>query len=136
MPRAWSTCSQRGCPTPTPPGQSRCALHERAADHDRGTAAERGYTGAGHRRFREAVLDRDPICVVCHVRVATVADHYPHSRRELLAKGLDPNDPQYGRGLCKPDHDASTAERQPGGFRITQLPARAPGVAPRRPPGP
>lgn len=64
------------------------------------------------------MLERDPICVVCLVRVSTVADHYPRSKRELEQLGLDSNDPQYGRGLCKRCHDRSTAERQPGGFRL------------------
>jgi 5-methylcytosine-specific restriction protein A len=62
------------------------------------------------------VLDRDPICVLCELAVSTVADHYPHSRRELIALHLDPDDPQYGRGLCKRCHDTETATNQPGGW--------------------
>lgn len=62
------------------------------------------------------MLDKDPICVACHLAVATVADHYPLSRRELVIRGMDPNDARHGRGLCKPCHDASTAREQPGGW--------------------
>jgi 5-methylcytosine-specific restriction enzyme A len=51
-------------------------------------------------------LERDPICVICGIAPATVADHYPLSRKELVARGMDPNDPAHGRGLCKPCHDS------------------------------
>jgi 5-methylcytosine-specific restriction protein A len=45
-----------------------------------------------------------------------VADHYPLSRRELVAQGLDADDSQYGRGLCHRHHSQETARLQPGGF--------------------
>jgi 5-methylcytosine-specific restriction protein A len=68
------------------------------------------------------VLERDPLCVVHLERgdhvLATVADHYPRSRRELEALGLDPNDPEYGRGLCASCHSRETARHQPGGWNI------------------
>ena len=110
-------CSVHGCATiyPTSEG-SRCVAHRREGDRRRGTATERGYTGKGHKAFRTAVLMRDPICVLCGVAFSTVADHYPRTRKELLELGLDPNDPQYGRGLCKTDHDRETAKNQPGGW--------------------
>lgn len=95
---------------------SRCAHHRRAADRQRGTAAQRGYNTAGHQRFRRSVLSRDPICVLCRLAQSTVADHYPRSRKELEALGLNPDDPQHGRGLCKPCHDTETAAHQPGGW--------------------
>ena len=44
----------------------------------------RVYRTAGHRRFRAAVLARDYTCVLCP-SFATVADHYPIDRRELVA---------------------------------------------------
>jgi 5-methylcytosine-specific restriction protein A len=114
MPRALSICSTPGCPNTTRSG--RCETCTKAADKARGTASERGYGGAGHRRFRREVLARDPICVLCHLEPSTVADHYPLSRRELEAQGLDPNDPQHGRGLGKRCHDRETAKNQPGGW--------------------
>lgn len=110
-------CSTPGCPTIYPATEgSRCPTHRAQADKARGTAAQRGYTSRGHQQFRRQVLHRDPVCVACHIAVATVADHYPHSRRELIDLGLDPNDSARGRGLCKTCHDQSTAQDQPGGW--------------------
>lgn len=116
-------CPALGCPTLTTGG--RCDIHARSADRRRGTARERGYRGAHVTRFRPAVLRRDPMCVctdeahghgpACLIQ-STVADHHPLSRRELVARGLDPNDPRHGRGLCKPCHDRHTSTAQPGGW--------------------
>lgn len=113
MPRAARTCNR--CPAVITTG-SRCDTCTRAAEQARGSAHQRGYTSTGHQHFRTAVLRRDPICVQCHTEWATVADHYPTSRRDLEATGLDPNDPTKGRGLCKPCHDRETAANQPGGW--------------------
>lgn len=108
-------CAVPGCPTLTPGG--RCPAHAKASDRARGTASQRGYTSKGHRRtFREQVLARDPICKVCRKARSTVADHYPVSRRDLIAQGLDPNDPKHGRGLCDTCHNRETAQHQPGGW--------------------
>ena len=106
-------CNVPGCPqlTDTP----RCADHTRAADNAR---PDRGvYSRAPHRRFRRRVLTRDPLCVLCGA-VATVADHWPVSRRDLVAQGLDPNDPACGRGLCHRCHSKETAANpeQRGGW--------------------
>lgn len=110
-------CSVHGCPTLYPASEgSRCPTHRKAADRARGTASDRGYNTPGHHAFRAAVLTRDPICVLCHRALSTVADHYPRSRKELIELGLNPNDPAAGRGLCKPCHDTETAHNQPGGF--------------------
>jgi len=113
-------CSVSGCPTIHDGPGSRCTVHEKAADRARGTASQRGYTSRGHQSFRSAVLTRDPVCVLCHTRLSTVADHYPLSRRELLELGLDPNDPTRGRGLCAPCHSRETAAHQPGGFNLRE----------------
>ncbi|RFA14570.1 hypothetical protein B7R21_06390 [Subtercola boreus] len=112
-------CSTPGCPTIYDSTESRCPQHTRTADQRRGTATQRGYTGTGHRVFRNQVITRDPICVICHTAQATVADHYPTSKRDLDAQGMDSNDPDHGRGLCKPCHDRSTAQEQPGGWHNT-----------------
>lgn len=56
------------------------------------------------------------MCVLCGKAPSVVADHWPLSRRELVARGLDPNDPRYGRGLCADCDRAQTARRQPGGW--------------------
>lgn len=74
------------------------------------------YSTAGHLAFRRAVLDRDPICVLCDIRVSTVADHFPLERRDLVSVGLDPNDPARGRGLCAQCHNQHTAATSPGGW--------------------
>lgn len=114
MARARKVCPVRGCSRLTAGG--RCAECRRKSDRERGTAADRGYTHRGHQLFRLAVLDRDPICVLCDLAPSTVADHHPLSRRDLVAAGLDPDDPKHGRGLCKRCHDRETARNQPGGW--------------------
>lgn len=115
MPRALKVCNGlpgKRCATLVESG--RCDSCKSQADRSRGTAAQRGYNTAGHRRFRRAVLRRDPICPCGSV--ATVADHWPLSRRELIEQGANPNDPAHGRGLCKPCHDSQTSQHQPGGW--------------------
>jgi 5-methylcytosine-specific restriction protein A len=116
MPKAWKVCATPQCPELVPADQSRCDDCTIEADKRRGTASERGYTSAGHKRFRKRVLQRDPICVVCRLKPSTVADHHPLSRRDLVAQGLDPDDPDRGRGVCKRCHDSETAAHQPGGW--------------------
>ena len=102
-----------GCGTLT--DQARCDAHRRAVEQARGSSTQRGYSSARHRRFRRLVLKRDPVCVLCGA-VATVADHYPTSRRDLVAADLDPDDPTRGRGLCHRCHSVETAKHQPGGW--------------------
>lgn len=109
-------CSRPGCGRLTTGG--RCPQCTRAADRARGTSRDRGYNTPGHQAFRTTVLDRDPICTVCRLAASTVADHWPHSRRELEAMRLDPNDPARGRGVCVSCHNKSTARLQPGGWNV------------------
>lgn len=113
-PRAARICTVRGCPEIVT-GASRCPAHVAEADARRGSSSSRGYDRA-HQRARSVVLDRDPICVLCHAAPSTVADHYPRDRRELVRLGLDPNDPSCMRGLCAPCHGRETARLQPGGY--------------------
>jgi 5-methylcytosine-specific restriction protein A len=112
--RALTVCSVPGCPTLTDTG--RCPEHRAEAERARGTARQRGYGRQHEQRFRPAVLARDPVCVLCQKAPAAHADHYPLSRRELVAAGLDPDDPRHGRGLCGPCHSRHTAQEQPGGW--------------------
>ena len=58
------------------------------------------------------MLERDPICVICHEAPATQADHYPLTLRQLVAKRMDPTDPKHGRGLCHSCHSRYTAINQ------------------------
>jgi 5-methylcytosine-specific restriction protein A len=115
--RALTTCSA-GCGALVPSG--RCAGCSRSAERQRGSSAARGY-GKRHRTtFRAAVLERDICCVICRDEglwvLATVADHWPLSRRELEQRGMDADDPEHGRGLCRGCHSKATAENQPGGW--------------------
>lgn len=110
-----SVCSVAGCPTLTQDG--RCDAHKRAAEQQRGSAAERGYSGAAWSQARRIVLRRDPICVLCGRAFSTIADHWPVSRKDLLAQGVrDPDAPHRLRGLCASCHGKETAREQPGGW--------------------
>lgn len=127
MARALRVCTISGCPELVVSG--RCTTHRRDADQERGSATERGY-GHRHRiRFRDGVLRRDPLCVCTDaghghgpqcLAPATVADHHPRGRRDLVRLRLDPDDPRYGRGLCKGCHDRHTSATQPGGWHGSQ----------------
>lgn len=110
-------CSVHGCGEiyPTTEG-SRCQRHAAEADRRRGNSSERGYSSRGHQAFRRAVLHENPVCIACHIRPSTDADHYPRDRRELVELGLNANDPQYGRALCHSCHSKATAANQPGGW--------------------
>lgn len=124
MPRALKVCSQQGCPELCESG--RCHTHERQADRARGTWTDRGYNTTHWRGQRRACLRRDPLCQceetkhghghACYEQ-ATVADHYPNSRRELVEAGIpDPDNTRYLRSLCKSCHDKHTAATTPGGW--------------------
>jgi 5-methylcytosine-specific restriction enzyme A len=86
-----------------------CTRHYKQADVRRGNSSERGYDQRHRDRFRDPVLAKYPYCPCGEP--ATVADHYPIDRRDLMKMRLDPNDPQYGRGLCKRCHDKYTASK-------------------------
>ena len=110
----YRVCSQPGCPR-LHEGTGRCPSCRADADKARRPDGN-PYRTSGHHAFREAVLARDPFCVLCRREYATVADHYPLERRDLVSAGLDPNDPVRGRGLCKGCHDRHTAATSPGGW--------------------
>lgn len=127
MPRALQICSTPGCPTPVPRG--RCGDCRTRADRARGTPAQRGYDHTHRVAFRAGVLARDPLCrcaspghghgVEC-LAPSHHADHWPRDRRELVAAGLDPHDPAYGRGLCASCHSKHTSVAQPGGWNAAR----------------
>ncbi|MFR9796619.1 holin [Streptomyces sp. MS06] len=110
----WRVCTVPGCPEYTQGG--RCPEHRKVAEQQRGSARQRGYGSRHEKRFRPAVLARDPVCTLCGREPSVHADHHPLSRRELEAQGLDPDDPRHGRGLCGPCHSRETARHQPGGW--------------------
>ncbi|GHF37143.1 hypothetical protein GCM10010359_44730 [Streptomyces morookaense] len=106
-------CSVPGCPELTTGG--RCAKHQREAEQQRGTSAANGY-GTRWQRTRKAYLYRNRWCLLCG-RTATVADHFPLSRRELVTQGVaDPDAFSRLRPLCTRCHNRETAKRQPGGW--------------------
>ncbi|PZG03974.1 holin [Micromonospora craterilacus] len=118
--RAPRRCTTTGCRGVPGPQGGKCpgcrARTGRASDQRRGSPTERGY-GREHRDvFRPGVLARDPVCVLCGVRPSVVADHWPLDRKQLVARGLNPNDPVHGRGLCEPCDRVDKADRQPGGW--------------------
>ena len=103
---AWRVCSTPRCPT-LHQGVGRCPTCVAKADIARRPNGN-PYATRGHKAFREQVLARDPICVLCLSKRATVADHHPLDRVDLIARGDDPNNPAFGRGLCKQCHDTKT----------------------------
>lgn len=100
-------CSTPNCPN-LHPNPGRCPTCRAQADRARRPHGN-PYATQGHQTFRHQVLTRDPICVLCLRARATVADHHPHERRDLIEQGLNPNDPKYGRGLCVTCHNAKSA---------------------------
>lgn len=122
-PRRLRVCNVPRCPEYT--HDSKCEKHRRQAEQQRGSARERGYDQDHESLFRKPVLQRDPKCVCTEDshghgtpcgQPSKHADHFPQSRRELQAAGLNPNDPRHGRGLCGPCHSSETAHHQPGGW--------------------
>jgi 5-methylcytosine-specific restriction protein A len=114
----WAVCTQPGCAV-LHQGKGKCPTHvaqTRATADQARRPQGNPYNSAGHRRFRAVVLARDPICVICGLAASTIADHHPTERRDLLAAGLDPNDPARGRGLCATCHNKHTARSTPGGW--------------------
>lgn len=120
---SWRVCSRPGCPEFTQSG--RCAGCRSEAEQRRGSPRQRGYGKEHAERFRPGVLAKDPTCVCTEEshghtipcgQPSRHADHWPLDRRELTARGLDPDDPRHGRGLCQPCHSSETARHQPGGW--------------------
>lgn len=113
--RPGEPCGSPGCPGRTTSG-GRCVRCTGAA----GALAEPDpgaiYTTRGWRTRRLEYLGTHPFCALCSA-AATVPDHYPVSRRVLVARRVaDPDADEHLRPLCKRCHDRSTAARQPGGW--------------------
>lgn len=112
-------CSSPGCPN-LHPSTGKCPACRDQADRARRPYGN-PYASRGHRRFRREVLGRDPVCVLCGRAPSTVADHFPSERRDLVAAGLDPDDPIFGRGLCSACHGTETARRTPAGWNARDV---------------
>lgn len=98
--RAWKVCSAPGCAVLIRSG-GRCMLHEERHlkekneryDAQRPKAAARGYD-ARHRKWREFILKRDPVCKMCGHAKSTVADHIVPLRKSNDWSASN------GQGLC------------------------------------
>jgi hypothetical protein len=105
-------CTTPGCPGRTITG-GRCARCL-ARVPPRPSAAERGYGATWRYVTRPEFLARHPTCALCS-QPATVPDHYPRSRRQLVRAGVpDPDAERFLRPLCDEHHRVETARRQPG----------------------
>ena len=109
-----AVCSEPDCPEVVD-RKGRCGPHEAAKlrerhrhqDAARGTASSRGY-GYRWARRRKKFLKAHSICVLCGTP-ATDADHFPETRRELVAAGItDPDAMEFLRPLCHECHSRST----------------------------
>ena len=75
-------------------------------------------------RTRAAILARDPMCVACHERPSTIADHEPN-HATLVRMGVpDPHDIRWGQGMCKQCHNAKTEAEKAAGRQRGKRPAR------------
>jgi 5-methylcytosine-specific restriction enzyme A len=99
-------CSHPGCPRLVDKANP-CPEHgKRPWEHDRPSAAARGY-GRAWQKLRAFILARDPLCDVCdeagRVTPATMVDH-------IVPKHLGGTDDDSNlRGICKPCHDTKSA---------------------------
>lgn len=100
-------------------GSGRCVAHKKlmqqVQDAKRGSAHERGYTGAWQ-RARAGWLRKHPLCKLHQdkgeVVAASVVDHIiPHKGDDVLFWDSATN----WQSLCKPCHDRKTATED-GGF--------------------
>jgi 5-methylcytosine-specific restriction protein A len=81
----------------------------------RPSAADRGYDARWQRR-RRRYLRTNPTCALCPAP-AEVPDHWPISRRDLVARGVtNPDADERLRPLCTSCHNRATGRNQPGGW--------------------
>ena len=131
---SWRVCSTPGCPNLIETPARKCDACARAQRDRTRTRGRNPYNTKGHQSFRRQVLARDPYCTcpgdpehggcgkhkgLCG-KPSTIADHYPYERIELIDMRLNPNDPKFGRGLCKQCHDVKTGKTRPAGFNTKQ----------------
>jgi 5-methylcytosine-specific restriction protein A len=118
-------CPTIGCPQLTEGG--RCQdCKSKAAKLRAGHTLHGGGNSPAWRTARARCLRRDRICTCtderdghgprCYAQ-ATVADHWPDSKRDLIAAGVRDVDAQHRlRGVCASCHSKHTAREQPGGW--------------------
>lgn len=108
--RAPATCPAPGCDAPVLPGQD-CPTHPRRARRapDRRPADRFRYDTPEWRRNRANYLRAHSACTDCG-QPATVPDHDPVPRRELVARGeAHPDAWQHLRPRCASCHNRRTA---------------------------
>ena len=106
---ARTVCAEPGCPTVVDRG--RCDQHRRG--DQRGPRFR--YGGRRWRRIRAQFLAANPACLDCGGS-ATVADHAPVSRRELIARGeAHPDAHRHLQPRCASCHSRRTVAVD-GGF--------------------
>lgn len=106
-----TVCLEPGCPNIVERG-GRCPAHGRAAP-DRPTSSQMGYDRRWA-RVRAAFLAAHPFCRDCG-GAASVADHSPKTRRDLIAAGVEnPDDWRYLEPRCVPCHGRKTAKYDGG----------------------
>lgn len=104
----------RLCPGCRRPVRGRCPKcspeSRRAKDRRRGSAASRGYGHHWRERVRKPFLRDHPLCVLCGA-LANVPDHWPVTRRALVAAGVtDPDAFHRLRALCDDCHNRFGAQ--------------------------
>ena len=118
-------CPTPGCPALIPTKDRACKECLKRIRH---TTDRTPYKSISHRKARAKLLALHPYCQcegckahkgLC-TQKATIADHYPLERFELIAEGKDPNALCYMRALCKKCHDIKTASTRPAGARLQQ----------------
>jgi 5-methylcytosine-specific restriction enzyme A len=113
--RARRPCTTPGCPGLANSGRcDECRTAQRKNYQQR--ARQHTYYGPAWPARRLDYLTRHPRCVICR-RAASIPDHHPVSRRQLVAQGVaDPDADEHLRPLCRPCHNTQTAIHQPGGW--------------------
>lgn len=112
--RAPKPCSAPGCHRLQP-----CPAHPRGNqgtyDRMRGPSSQRDY-GAKHRRWREQVLTRDPVCTTCNVEASRIADHViPLTHGRAAGWGEERLwSLSNGAGTCAGCHNRKTARERDG----------------------
>lgn len=69
-------------------------------------------------KIRDAILNRDRICVTCGQQPSVIADH-KRAHAECRALGIEPDTMDNGQGLCQPCSDEKTErEKREGRARV------------------
>lgn len=112
--RPMRPCTTPGCPRRAESGRCDPCRTSRRADIKRRSPWQ-DY-GPQWPAVRADYLRRHPRCALCGQQ-ATVPDHHPVARRQLIAQGVaDPDDDAHLRALCETCHNRATATNQPGGW--------------------